>query len=117
MHGRDQRLSIVHGERIDLRPLGFPQTCATEALCWVLVGRAVSVTEIEGTLENADDIVVGLLAPGMTVGNRYKMRIADLGENEMANLRTPDAVEYLSLKASFAVGEIVVEDIGAQSRF
>jgi hypothetical protein len=51
------------------------------------MGRAVPIPEIEGTFENANDIVVGLLAPDMPVSDRYKMRVTDLGKDELSTFR------------------------------
>jgi hypothetical protein len=57
-----------------------------------LVGRPVPITEIEGTFEDANNIVVGLLAPSMSVSDCYQMRVTDLGKDKVADLWTPDAV-------------------------
>jgi hypothetical protein len=75
MDGRDQCLGVVNGKGVDFRALVFPQTRTMEALSGVLLGRAVSITEIKGVFENANNIVVGLLAPGLPISDRYKMRV------------------------------------------
>jgi len=46
-----------------------------------LVERTVPVAEIKGALENADDIVVGLLAPGVTIRDGDQVRVSDLGKD------------------------------------
>lgn len=59
----DHCLDAVHGKRVDFCTLVSPQASTTEALSWIVLGRAVPVAEIKGEFENAADIVVGLLAP------------------------------------------------------
>lgn|SRR5581483_10927900 len=53
----------------------------TRAMSRNLVERTVPVAEIKGALENADDIVVGLLAPGVTIRDGDQVRVSDLGKD------------------------------------
>ena len=97
MDGGDKGLGVVHGKRVDFRALVFPQTSTTETVSRILVRRAVPVAEIKGAFENADDIVVGLLAPGVTICDGDQMRVSDLGKEEVSDFGAPDVIEYLSI--------------------
>jgi hypothetical protein len=128
MNGSDQCLGVVHAEGINFRPVGFPKTSAPKAQGWGFMKRPVSISEIEGTLQNADGVVIGFFAPAMAVRDGYETRVTDLRKNKMADVWAPNAIENFSIrphccdghvvppKPCRAVREVCVEDVIAQSR-
>ena len=50
MDSGDERLSIVHSDRINLRSVSFVKTRTPKVQCGVLVDGPVSVSKLEGTL-------------------------------------------------------------------
>ena len=107
MNGADQRLGIVHGKRVDLGSIGFPQTYAPQMSGWVFAQWPIPIAEVESALQSANGIVVCLLAPRVPIRDGDQMRIADLLKEKMTNRWAPDAVEYLSIRVHGGRGHIV----------
>jgi hypothetical protein len=112
----------VHAKGVDLRAVCFQNTSTTEAPGRVFLEWPVPISRIEGASENADGIVVCLLAPVMSVCDGDQAGVADFVKNELADLWPPNTIEYLSirslrrscqivpLKTCLAMGEVFVED-------
>ena len=129
MNGSHERLGVLHAKRVDLRTVSFPKTSTTQAPGWVCIERPVPISEVKGASENADGVVVGLLAPLMSVRECDELGVANFIKNQLAYLWAPNAVEYLSIrshrrsrqivspKACVAVSEVFVEGVVAQPKF
>jgi len=55
-----------------------PKPRAPKVESGVLVKRPVSISKVEGTLQDADGVVVGLFTPAMAVCDGDETRITDL---------------------------------------
>jgi len=78
MDSSDECLGIVHGERINLRAVRFAKTGTPKVQGWVFMDRTVSVSKLEGTLQDADGVVVCFFTPTMAVCDGYQTRVSDL---------------------------------------
>jgi hypothetical protein len=126
MDSSDECFGIVHGEGINLRAVRFAKTRTPKVQGWVLMDRPVSVSKLEGTLQDAD-VVVCFFSPAMAVCDGYQPRVSDLRENKATEVRAPNAIEYLSIrpdrccrhvvptKSRLAVRQVGIEDVTAQS--
>jgi hypothetical protein len=65
----DEGLGILNAKRINLGTLGLSQTRATETAGWVVLLRMIAVPEVERASQNADRVVVRLLAPLFGIRN------------------------------------------------
>jgi hypothetical protein len=123
----DKCFGVVHGEGIHLRTVRFAKTRAPKVQGWILVDRSVSVSKHEGSLQDADGVVVGLFTPAMAVCNGNETRVSDVEENHVAEVRAPNAIKDLSIrpdrcgrhvvptKSRLAVRKVCIEDVTAQS--
>jgi hypothetical protein len=87
----------MHAERVDFRSVGIPKTRTAETASRVLLQRAVTISKIKSTPQSADDIVIGLFAPLLSVCNGYETGVAHLGKNKMADPWAPNPIDYLSI--------------------
>lgn len=67
MNGRDQYFGVMHTERVNFGSVGLAKTRTAETASRVLMQRAVTISKIKSTPQNADDIVIGLFAPPLSV--------------------------------------------------
>jgi hypothetical protein len=74
----NERFGIVHREGIHLRPVSLTKTRTPKVQGWVLMDRSVSVSKLEGTLQDADGVVVCLFTSAMAVCDGYEARVSDL---------------------------------------
>jgi hypothetical protein len=65
----DEGLGILNAKRINPGTLGLSQTRATETAGWVVLLRMIAVPEVERASQNADRVVVRLLAPPFGIRN------------------------------------------------
>ncbi len=89
--------------------------------------RPVAISKVKGALQHTDGIVVGLFTPAMAVRDGNETRVSDVRENQVAEMRAPNAIEDLSIrpdrggrhvvptKSRLAVRQVGIEDITAQS--
>ena len=83
----------------------------------------ITVAELECTSQNADGVVVGLLAPPGAVGDPHESRVTHVEKPECAKFRAPDAIQDRPVRAqrhrghveagdaSRTVGQILVEHL------
>jgi hypothetical protein len=72
MDSGDERFGVVHGKRIHLRSVGFPQPGTAKVYCWILMDGPVPVSELECAFQDADGVVVSFLTPRVPVRDRYQ---------------------------------------------
>lgn len=68
----------------------FPQTSATEAVSWVLLGRAIPISEIEGDTQL--DLTLDDLAATTPACEPLAAQVADLSEERLTELTSSDAL-------------------------
>lgn len=76
--GSDERLGVLHSKRIDLRTVLLFQARASKTARRVVLLGMVAVAEFKGSSQDADGIVVRLLAPSPAVRNRNQLGVTDL---------------------------------------
>jgi hypothetical protein len=105
--GSDERFGVLHANRIDLGAvlLFQPRTSKT-ARRIVLLGM-VAVTELDGSSQDADGIVVRLLAPRLAVRNRDQLGVTDLMKELPADCREPNTIQDSSIGPGCRRGQIV----------
>ncbi|HEY4211581.1 MAG TPA: hypothetical protein VGM84_08885 [Steroidobacteraceae bacterium] len=67
MKRRDECFGVMYREWIEFWSIGFAQPRTAQATGRILLERSTSISEVKRTPQNADAIVVGLLAPVLAV--------------------------------------------------
>jgi hypothetical protein len=87
------------------------------------MNRPVAISKVKGALQHTDGVVVSLLTPVMTVRDGNEPRVSDVGENQVAEMRAPNAIEDLSIRPDrcgrhivapqprLAVRKVCIEDV------
>src|SRR6266404_3320065 len=101
MKPRDQRFGLLNGEGVDDRPVLLGNSQAFQPRRRIVFVRMILVAVVEGTANNADRVVVGLLRPLIAIGNFGQFRVSNLIEYSRSNLGSP------YLREEFAVPEPV----------
>jgi len=125
--GSNERLGVVCAEWIDLRSVVLFQTRASKTARRVILLGMVVVAEFEGSSQDADGIVVRLLAPRLAVCNRNELGVTDLMKEMPAECRAPYTIQdslvgadcrcsqIMPRQSRLAVREELVEDLLARA--
>jgi len=87
----------MHAKRVYLWSIGWSKTRTTQAAGWIFLQRPIAISEIKGTSECTDAVVIGLLVPVLRVSDGDEAGVADVVKDEPANMWAPGAIQYLSI--------------------
>lgn len=84
MNCGDERLGVLHAERIDLRAILLFQACTSKTPCRVVLLGMVAVAKFKRTSEDADGVVICFLAPLFAVRDRDQFGVTYLVEEHLS---------------------------------
>jgi hypothetical protein len=105
--GSDERFRVVHAKRVDFGAVFLFQPGASKTARRIVLLGMVAVAEIEGSSQDADGVVVRLLAPGFAVRNGDQLGVTDLMKELPAESRAPNTIQDSSIGADCRRGQIV----------
>jgi hypothetical protein len=108
MDRRDQGFGVLHREGIDAWPIVLSESCAAQIPCRVVPLRMIAVPELEGAPDDADRVVVRLLAPALTVRDLDERRVTHLMKELFPERRAPHSVQHPSIRHQGCRRQIVL---------